>query len=133
MTPFLFDPVLSLLPLLVGLHFGGDGADLDLLQRRREVGVERKGIGWIDIATGRMFLQDLELCTGQGLEMPLELIIVNRRGLLDFLQVYMSEKIKAQIRAAVHRIPENHCRPGPRTRVGSPMRTLTHSVHVSGS
>lgn len=61
----------GLLPFLAVFHFRGNRTYLYALKGRSEVVVERERVSRIHISSWRVFLQDLELGTGQGLEIPL--------------------------------------------------------------
>lgn len=86
MLAVLFDAILSLFPLLCILHPGGNGTDFDLLQRRAKVRVEREGIGRIYVPARWVFPQDLELRTRQGLQVALQLSILDTGRLFDVLR-----------------------------------------------
>ena len=65
MPALLLDLVLRLLPLVCVLHPRGDGADLDLLERRGEVRIERERVVGIDVPPGWVLLEDLILRAGK--------------------------------------------------------------------
>lgn len=75
----LVDAVLRLLALFCVLHARRDGADLDLLQRRGEVCVERERVAGAHFAPWRMLLQDFVLCARERLQLALELDVRDRR------------------------------------------------------
>jgi hypothetical protein len=83
--PLLFNAFPSFLSLFVGLDFGGNGADLNLLKGRTKVSVERERITWVNLTSWWMFLQYLELRARQRLKMSLEFGIDDRRCRLDLL------------------------------------------------
>ena len=67
MPPLLVDAVLRLLALLCALDTRRDRANLDLLQIRREVRVERERIRGEHVPSWRVLLQYLVFRTGEGL------------------------------------------------------------------
>ena len=85
MMPIFFDSHPSLLSLLVVLHPRGNSTDLDLLQWGGEIGIKRERIVRVDLTSWRMFLQNLEFSTCQGLQMSPKLSIYDRCSRLDFL------------------------------------------------
>lgn len=92
----LVDPVFSLLSLFVAFDPGSHCTDLDLLQRRREVGVKGKRISGVHVSANRMLLQYLEFGARQGLQIPLEFNVRNGGRSLDFLEAIRKPEQMAQ-------------------------------------
>jgi hypothetical protein len=85
MAAFFLETILSLLPLVVALHFRRDGADLDLLHGRCEIVVERERVGGVHVPPWGMLLQNLKLGARERLKMSSEFMIDYGRRSLDFL------------------------------------------------
>lgn len=86
MSPLLIDPVLCFLPLFAAFYLGRDSTDLDFLQRRRKIRVERKRVSWINFPARRMLFQNLEFRACERLKVPLQLAVRDGRGLFNLLE-----------------------------------------------
>lgn len=91
MLPFFIDPVLRLLPLVARFHSRSDRTYFDPLQRTGEIHIECKRIGYVNIASGGVFLQNLVLCTCQRLQISLQFDFRDQSSLFDFLKIPQRE------------------------------------------